>query len=142
MKEAASVGASFIHVPPNVQRLLRSIAPALSGPERPQPFPFWLGPFLWPVIHKLSTGLSTPLGDWIAAVALSSEVSLPPRNMIGVNSDDGFRLTIGSFSVSYPSPRGPGDSLPDGSTVQSIEPALVTLDRDGVPVTIKMFVQN
>src|SRR5882724_7193737 len=29
----------------------------------------------------------------------------------GVNSDDGFSLTIGSFSVSYPSPRGPGDTL-------------------------------
>jgi CotH kinase protein/Chitobiase/beta-hexosaminidase C-terminal domain/Lamin Tail Domain/PA14 domain len=29
----------------------------------------------------------------------------------GVNSDDGFALTVGSFSVSYPSPRGPADTL-------------------------------
>jgi len=29
----------------------------------------------------------------------------------GVNSDDGFSLDIGSFNVSYPDPRGPGDTL-------------------------------
>ena len=29
----------------------------------------------------------------------------------GVNSDDGFSLTIGSFTMSYPDPRGPGDTL-------------------------------
>src|SRR3989454_447858 len=29
----------------------------------------------------------------------------------GVNSDDGFSLSIGSFSLSFPSPRGPGDTL-------------------------------
>jgi hypothetical protein len=29
----------------------------------------------------------------------------------GVNSDDGFGLTIGGFSMSYPTPRGPGDTL-------------------------------
>src|SRR5258706_1968199 len=29
----------------------------------------------------------------------------------GVSSDDGFGLTVGSFTVSYPSPRGPGDNL-------------------------------
>ena len=29
----------------------------------------------------------------------------------GVNSDDGFRLVIGSFQVAYPNPRGPDDTL-------------------------------
>lgn len=29
----------------------------------------------------------------------------------GVNSDDGFQLTIGPFSLAYPDPRGPADSL-------------------------------
>lgn len=29
----------------------------------------------------------------------------------GVNSDDGFRVTIGANTLSYPSPRGPGDTL-------------------------------
>lgn len=29
----------------------------------------------------------------------------------GVNSDDGFILAVGAFNVSYPSPRGPGDTL-------------------------------
>jgi hypothetical protein len=29
----------------------------------------------------------------------------------GVNSDDGFRLVIGSFQIAFPSPRGPADTL-------------------------------
>jgi hypothetical protein len=29
----------------------------------------------------------------------------------GVNSDDGFRLTVGSFTVQYDPPRGPGDTF-------------------------------
>jgi hypothetical protein len=29
----------------------------------------------------------------------------------GVNSDDGFSLTVGGFNVAYPDPRGPGDTL-------------------------------
>ncbi len=29
----------------------------------------------------------------------------------GVNSDDGFGLTVGTFATSYPSPRGPGDTI-------------------------------
>lgn len=35
-----------------------------------------------------------------------------------------------------------GDSLPDGSVVRRIEPGNVTLDRNGDPVTIKMFLRN
>ena len=35
-----------------------------------------------------------------------------------------------------------GDSLPDGSVVRRIEPGNVTLDRNGDPVTIKMFVRH
>ncbi|MDD4869941.1 MAG: lamin tail domain-containing protein [Kiritimatiellae bacterium] len=29
----------------------------------------------------------------------------------GANTDDGFGLTVGSFSISYPNPRGPGNTL-------------------------------
>ena len=29
----------------------------------------------------------------------------------GVNSDDGFQLTIGTFTIAYPDPRGPADTL-------------------------------
>ena len=38
--------------------------------------------------------------------------------------------------------RHPGDSLPDGSVVRSIEPTAVTVDRQGTIVRIKMFAQN
>jgi len=38
--------------------------------------------------------------------------------------------------------RHPGDNLPDGSVVRSIEPTAVTVDRQGTIVRIKMFAQN
>ena len=38
--------------------------------------------------------------------------------------------------------RNPGDNLPDGSVVRSIEPTAVTVDRQGTIVRIKMFAQN
>jgi hypothetical protein len=38
--------------------------------------------------------------------------------------------------------RHPGDDLPDGSVVRSIEPTAVTIDRQGTIVRIKMFAQN
>ena len=38
--------------------------------------------------------------------------------------------------------RHPGEELPDGSIVRTVEPANVTIDRQGAIVTIKMFAQN
>lgn len=38
--------------------------------------------------------------------------------------------------------RYPGDELPDGSIVRSVEPADVTIDRQGTIIRIKMFAQN
>jgi len=47
------------------------------------------------------------------ALEATATVTIPTVGnwTFGVNSDDGFGLTIGTFSMSYPSPRGPGDSL-------------------------------
>jgi hypothetical protein len=47
------------------------------------------------------------------AVRATATITIPaPGNWtFGVNSDDGFSLTIGSFTMSYPDPRGPGDTL-------------------------------
>src|SRR5262249_46246510 len=47
------------------------------------------------VIHAIATITIPAAGAWT----------------FGVNSDDGFGLTIGSFSMSAPSPRGPTDSI-------------------------------
>jgi len=46
-------------------------------------------------------------------VEITATVTLPAAGAwtFGVNSDDGFRLTVGSFQISYPNPRGPGDTL-------------------------------
>jgi len=38
--------------------------------------------------------------------------------------------------------RHSGETLPDGSIVRTLEPANVTIDRQGAIVTIKMFAQN
>ncbi|MBX3744481.1 MAG: lamin tail domain-containing protein [Verrucomicrobiae bacterium] len=40
-------------------------------------------------------------------------VTLPSAGpwTFGVNSDDGFRLTLGTFEMSFPNPRGPADTL-------------------------------
>jgi len=38
--------------------------------------------------------------------------------------------------------RHPGEELPDGSIVRTVEPTNVTIDRQGAIVTIKMFAQN
>jgi hypothetical protein len=46
------------------------------------------------------------------AVQATAEVVIPSAGTwtFGVNSDDGFGLTVGSTSFSFPNPRGPGDT--------------------------------
>src|SRR6185503_6288838 len=79
-----------------------------------------------PVINYLNTegsanyandrafpGLTIGL-DWDNfVIEASATITIPTAGdwTFGVNSDDGFDLTIGSFNMSYPSPRGPGDTL-------------------------------
>jgi hypothetical protein len=38
--------------------------------------------------------------------------------------------------------RKPGEELPDGSIIRAVEPADVTIDRQGTIIRIKMFAQN
>jgi hypothetical protein len=38
--------------------------------------------------------------------------------------------------------RNPGEELPDGSIIRTVEPADVTIDRQGTIIRIKMFAQN
>jgi hypothetical protein len=38
--------------------------------------------------------------------------------------------------------RHPGEELPDGSIVRTVEPTDVTIDRQGASVRIKMFAQH
>jgi hypothetical protein len=46
-------------------------------------------------------------------VEATATVTIPAAGSwtFGVNSDDGFGLKIGSFEMSYPDPRGPGDTM-------------------------------
>lgn len=79
-----------------------------------------------PVINYLNTGSSahyagdrTVPGFTIGSdqedyvIEATATVSIPVAGAwtFGVNSDDGFGLTVGSFSLSYPDPRGPADTL-------------------------------
>ncbi len=47
------------------------------------------------------------------ALEATGVVTIPAAGSwtFGVDSDDGFGLAVGSFNVSYPTPRGPGDTL-------------------------------
>ena len=58
-------------------------------------------------------GLTINLDQDNFVVEATATITIPaPGNWtFGVNSDDGFRLTIGGFSASYPNPRAPGDTL-------------------------------
>lgn len=79
-----------------------------------------------PVINYLNTGSSANYGNdrtfpgfTIGAdtdnfvTEATATITIPTAGnwTFGVNSDDGFSLTIGNFSISYPDPRGPGDTL-------------------------------
>jgi hypothetical protein len=79
-----------------------------------------------PVINYLNTGSSANYGNdrtfpglsmgvdqdnFVIEAAATITIPAPGNWTFGVNSDDGFLLTIGGFSVSYPNPRGPGDTL-------------------------------
>ena len=79
-----------------------------------------------PVINYLNTGSSANYGNdqtfpgltigvdqdnFVIEATATITIPAPGNWTFGVNSDDGFSLTIGSFNVSYPDPRGPGDTL-------------------------------
>jgi hypothetical protein len=79
-----------------------------------------------PVINYLNTGgaahygndrsfpgLSLGVDQDNFALEATATITIPsPGNWtFGVNSDDGFSLSIGGFFMSYPDPRGPGDTV-------------------------------
>jgi len=79
-----------------------------------------------PVINYMNTGGSANYGNDRAfpgfdfasdrdnfAIEATATITIPAAGnwTFGVNSDDGFRLSIGSTTMSYPDPRGPGDTL-------------------------------
>jgi len=79
-----------------------------------------------PVINYVNTGPGShyggdvtfpglPLGidrnDFVVHATATITIPAAGAWTFGVNSDDGFGLTIGSFSMSAPNARGPGDTL-------------------------------
>src|SRR5438128_1022344 len=55
--------------------------------------------------------LGVDMDNYVVEATATVTIPAPGNWTFGVNSDDGFQLTIGSFSMSYPNPRGPGDTL-------------------------------
>ena len=49
--------------------------------------------------------------NFVIEVTATITIPAPGNWTFGVNSDDGFRLVLGGFTMSYPTPRGPGDTL-------------------------------
>jgi len=79
-----------------------------------------------PVINYFNTGGGSHYGSEITfpglvlgldqdnfAVRATATITIPAAGSwtFGVNSDDGFTLSIGSFTMAYPDPRGPADTL-------------------------------
>src|SRR4029453_12701792 len=49
--------------------------------------------------------------DFVVEATATVTIPVAGNWTFGVNSDDGFGLTIGSFSMSFPDPRSPVDTL-------------------------------
>ena len=79
-----------------------------------------------PVINYYNTGSSANYGNdrtfpgltmgvdqdnYVIEATATITIPAPGNWTFGVNSDDGFMLTVGGFTMSYPDPRGPGDTL-------------------------------
>jgi hypothetical protein len=79
-----------------------------------------------PVVNYFNTGTPSHYGSETTfpgltigvdqenfVVRATATITIPAAGnwTFGVNSDDGFTLTIGSFTMAYPDPRGPGDTL-------------------------------
>jgi hypothetical protein len=79
-----------------------------------------------PVINYLNTGSSANYGNDRTfpglvigqdqdnyTIEATATLTIPTAGnwTFGVNSDDGFGLTVGGMSMSYPNPRGPADTL-------------------------------
>jgi hypothetical protein len=58
-------------------------------------------------------GLTMNVDQENFVVRATATLSIPSAGdwTFGVNSDDGFRLTVGGQEMAYPDPRGPGDTL-------------------------------
>ncbi len=79
-----------------------------------------------PVINYFNTGsdgrygnnrpfpgqtIGTDVDDFVVEVTATITIPAAGPWTFGVNSDDGFRLTIGAFTIAYPDPRAPADTL-------------------------------
>jgi hypothetical protein len=79
-----------------------------------------------PVINYFNTGGSGEYGndrtfpgftiggdveDYVVEATATLTIPVAGNWTFGVSSDDGFGLSIGNFSMSFPDPRGPGDTL-------------------------------
>ncbi|HEY2951799.1 MAG TPA: lamin tail domain-containing protein, partial [Verrucomicrobiae bacterium] len=56
-------------------------------------------------------GIAQNVDDYVLEILGTVTIPAAGNWTFGVNSDDGFRLKVGSFTVEYDPPRGPGDTL-------------------------------
>lgn len=85
-----------------------------------------------PEAPSAPSATTTPEIAWRVGGIVTSELSQSLVILIGKPGDKTAKTEL----------KRTGDSLPDGSVVRRIEPGNVTLDRNGDPVTIKMFLRN
>jgi len=93
-------------------------------------------PFGAPAANPVPAGPQTAPGntviDWRVGGIVMTETSGHLIILIRRPGENATRSEI----------RHPGEELPDGSIVRTVEPTDVTIDRQGASVRIKMFAQN
>jgi hypothetical protein len=94
-------------------------------------------PFGAPAANPVPAGPQTPPGnasvvDWRVGGIVTTETGGRLIILIRRPGENAARSEI----------RHPGEELPDGSIVRTVEPADVTIDRQGASVRIKMFAQH
>jgi hypothetical protein len=94
-------------------------------------------PFGAPVADPVPAGpktapLNTTVVDWRVGGIVMTETS---RHLIILIRRPGENATRSEI-------RHPGEELPDGSIVRTVEPTNVMIERQGATVTIKMFAQH
>lgn len=86
----------------------------------------WVATGYYPYVNFFNTGgignygndlsfpgltINTDVEDYVVEVRGIVNIPYAGEWSFGVNSDDGFIMKIGSFQMSYPAPRGPGDTI-------------------------------
>jgi hypothetical protein len=85
-----------------------------------------------PSVSPAAASAGTPAANWRIGGIVTTETTQYLVVLLRRPGENTSRMEI----------RRPGEELPDGSIVRTVEPTNAKIDRQGTIVTIKMFAQN